>query len=331
MYIKRYGIIETLAPLHVGASAGEETGNLNLIFRDQFTQTGIIPGSSARGRFRADMRQQRQWWLEDELKNQGIEIPNAAVQTFEINIGGKKKSIARLGWLEMEAQKLGLEVPRTIDDNYWYGHEVVAGQTDGGTTEALVKFEYASLVWLPVFCPGQPVVWVTCPWLLKRYQQIAKSIDPKIPDKLPLPYTAPAGLGRQIEGQETRTLFFNLGFIELEHPADLSAWIPEGITLNPKYLVVVDDNDMAMIHDMALYRQSRVKLLDDMKKVDTEKGAFFNVEALPEGSVMVFPVAMKERGWQPFGAEELVSELYFGGLESIGFGHCRVTLSLEGK
>jgi CRISPR-associated protein Cmr4 len=80
---------------------------------------------------------------------------------------------------------------------------------------------------------------------------------------------------------------------------------------------------------MALYRQSRVKLLDDMKKVDTEKGAFFNVEALPEGSVMVFPVAMKERGWKPFGAEELVSELYFGGLESIGFGHCRVTLSLE--
>ena len=29
MYHKAYGIIETLAPLHVGASAGEETGNLN--------------------------------------------------------------------------------------------------------------------------------------------------------------------------------------------------------------------------------------------------------------------------------------------------------------
>jgi CRISPR-associated protein Cmr4 len=280
MYIKRYGIIETLAPLHVGASAGEETGNLNLIFRDQFTQTGIIPGSSVRGRFRADMR-------------------------------GQKKD----------------------EEQHWYGHEVIPGQTDGGTTEALVKFEYASLVWLPVFCPGQPVVWVTCPWLLKRYQQIAKSIDPKVPKDLkdlPLPYTAPAGLGRQIEGQETRTLFFNLGFIELEHTADLAAWIPEGVTLNPKYLVVVDDNDMAMIHDMALYRQSRVKLLDDMKKVDTEKGAFFNVEALPEGSVMVFPVAMKQSGWQPFG-EKSTEELYFGGLESIGFGHCRVTLSLEGK
>ncbi|MEY3869027.1 MAG: hypothetical protein RLZZ338_2918, partial [Cyanobacteriota bacterium] len=37
MYHKAYGIIETLAPLHVGATAGEETGNLNLIFRDQFT------------------------------------------------------------------------------------------------------------------------------------------------------------------------------------------------------------------------------------------------------------------------------------------------------
>ena len=50
MYKKAYGIIETLAPLHVGATAGEESGNLNLIFRDQFTQTGIIPGSSIRGR-----------------------------------------------------------------------------------------------------------------------------------------------------------------------------------------------------------------------------------------------------------------------------------------
>jgi CRISPR-associated protein Cmr4 len=278
MYHKAFGIIETLAPLHVGASAGEESGNLNLIFRDQFTQTGIVPGSSIRGRFRADMR---------------------------TNAKGT--------------------------ENNWYGHEAIDGQKDGGTTEALVKFEYASLVWLPVFCPGQPVVWVTCPWLLKRYQQIAKSIDTKIPKDLPKPYTAPAKLGRQIEGQATRTLFFNLGFIELEHTADLAAWVPEGVTLNPKYLVVVDDNDMAMIHDMALYRQSRVKLLDDMKKVDTDKGAFFNVEALPEGSVMVFPVAMKEPGWQPFGPQELVSELYFGGLESIGFGHCRVTLSLEGK
>jgi CRISPR-associated protein Cmr4 len=52
MYQKAYGIIETLTPLHIGATAGEESGNLNLIFRDQFTQTGIIPGSLMRGRFR---------------------------------------------------------------------------------------------------------------------------------------------------------------------------------------------------------------------------------------------------------------------------------------
>ena len=141
MYLKAYGIIETLAPLHVGASAGEETGNLNLIFRDQFTQTGIIPGSSMRGRFRADMRTN-----EDNLVNK------------------------------------------------WYGHHVVEGLKDGGTTEALVKFEYASLVWLPVFCPGQPVVWISCPRLLKRYRQIAG-----ISANVPKPYTAPKTLqGRQV-------------------------------------------------------------------------------------------------------------------------------------
>lgn len=270
MYNRAFGIIETLAPLHVGASAGEETGNLNLIFRDQFTQTGIIPGSSIRGRFRADMR-----LAEDNSEHR------------------------------------------------WYGHHVIEGERDGGTTEALVKFEYASIVWLPVFCPGQPIVWITCPWLLKRYQQIADIREP-----LPKPYTAPRTLqGRQV-GTNRKVLFFNLGFLEIEHEADLTPWIPIGATLKPDSLVVVGDNDMSMLHDMALYRQSRVKLLDDMKKVDTDRGAFFNVEALPEASILVFPIALKQPGWQPFG-EAAAQELYFGGLESIGFGRCRVTLAGE--
>lgn len=264
MYQKAYGIIETLAPLHVGASAGEETGNLNLIFRDQFTQTGIIPGSSIRGRFRADMRSHE---------------------------------------------------PGT--ERIWYGHEAVLGEEDS-TTEASVKFEYASLVWLPVFCPGQPIVWVTCPWLLKRYKQIT-GISTTLPD----PYTAPEALkGRQVDTNR-KVLFFNLGFIEIEHKTDLSAWIPTGSNLNPDNLVVVDNNDIAMLHDMALYRQSRVKLADNEKKV--EGGAFFNVEALPEGSILIFPIALKETGWQPFG-KKASDELYFGGLESIGFGRCQVTL-----
>ena len=277
MYKKAYGIIETLAPLHVGATAGEESGNLNLIFRDQFTQTGIIPGSSIRGRFRADMRQ---WELGQE--------------------------------------------------QHWYGHEAEDGKPDGGTTEAIVKFEYASLVWFPVFCPGQPVVWVSCPRLLKRYKRIA-GITAKDPD----PYTASPGLqGRQSEGRG-QILFFNLGFLEIEHTDDLSDWIPTEMDLDVKKLVVVHDNDIAMLHDMALYRQSRVKLLDKMKKVDTDKGAFFNTEALPEGSILVFPIALKEKGWKPFGEKpesgEIISEseLYFGGLESIGFGRCRVVLQGE--
>lgn len=278
MYKKAYGIIETLAPVHVGASAGEETGNLNLIFRDQFTQTGIIPGSSIRGRFRADMRQK-------EIE-QGL-----------------------------------AECPETAN---WYGHHVIAGQRDGGTTEAQVKFEYASLVWLPVFCPGQPIVWVTCPWLLRRYQQIVG-----VKAELPKPYTAPKGLqGRQVDGTNGKVLFFNLGFLKIEHEADLSMWIPSGIDINSNNLVVVDDNDIAMLHDMALFRQSRVKLLDDMKKVDTKTGAFFNVEALPEGSILVFPIALKNPNWKPFNGSD-TDELYFGGLESIGFGRCRVTVKGE--
>lgn len=289
-YNRALGIIETLAPLHIGATAGEETGNLNLIFRDQFTQTGIIPGSSIRGRFRADMRS----------KADGEE---------ENWYGRDARSRAEA---ETEAP-----VPETV-------------RFDGGTTEALVKFEYASLLWIPVFCPGQPVVWVTCPRLLKRYKSIAKDLVPSLPEDLPAPYSYARGLQARPMDGGGKILFFNLGFLELEQEADLASWLPPNTELAndtdlKKQLVVVSDKDIAMIHDMALYRQSRVKLLDDMKKVDTKTGAFFNTEALPEGSLLVFPIALKEKGWKPF--ETTTDELYFGGLESIGFGRCRVTLT----
>lgn len=277
MYKKAYGIIETLAPLHVGATAGEESGNLNLIFRDQFTQTGILPGSSIRGRFRSEMRRDN----------------------------------------ETEA-------------NYWYGSPAETGESDA-TTESIVKFEYASLLWLPVFCPGQPIVWVSSPKLLKRYQRIAGDViklkdgsllkTAKVPDK----YLGSSTV-KTLNVDGKKKLFFNFGFLELtKGTTDLSAWFPGGDELPA---VVVADDEIGMIHDMALYRQSRVRLKDDEKRVD---GGFFNTEALPEGTIMVFPIAIrntasKSKSWHPFGNGHTTSEIYLGGLESIGFGNCEITL-----
>lgn len=286
MYKKAYGIIETLAPLHVGATAGEESGNLNLIFRDQFTQTGIIPGSSIRGRLRSDMR---------------------------------------FLYTEEEA-------------GYWYGNPSESRNTNSNA-ESLIKLEHASIVWLPVFCPGQPIVWVSCPRLLMRYQRIAgdfvKVGDKLLKDvkKIPEPYTASKGLkARESKNQKNKgkkTLFFNLGFLTLEHEEDLSCWFP----LEKKIpAVIVKDTDMGMIHDMALYRQSRVALKKDEKVVDN----FFNTEALPEGTILAFPIAIKktdkegkplEKKWNPFPKDANTSEdIYLGGLESIGFGHCSLIL-----
>lgn len=260
MYQKAYGIIETLAPLHVGATAGEESGNLNLIFRDQFTQTGIIPGSSLRGRFRSEMR---------------------------------------LGHGEDAA-------------NQWYGND-----SDSATSESMVKFEYASIVWLPVFCPGQPVVWVSCPSLLRRYQRIAG-----ITGTIPQPYTGSRTI-EALEVERKKMLFFNFGFLEVKPTTNLTSWFPLGEELPA---VVVDDDEMAMIHDMALYRQSRVRLEENEKIVKT--GAFFNTEALPEGTILVFAIALRNppqgTTWQPFANN--TQEMYLGGLESIGFGHCNLIL-----
>jgi CRISPR-associated protein Cmr4 len=270
MYQKAYGIIETLAPLHVGASAGEETGNLNLIFRDQFTQTGIIPGSSIRGRFRADMRQE-----EGNVEN-------------------------------------------------WYGKDAKQGQPDS-TSEGIVKFEYASILWFPVYCPNQPVVRVSCPALLKRYQKLtgkpARSFEPY------------SYYGKT----SSKTLFFNLGFLPLgNEDKTLAEYMPENVTDAKTYLLlVVEDTDISMIHDMALYRQSRVALDEKQKKA--KGGAFFNVEALPEGTVMIFPIALRKTfedrpvNWEEFLKETGMNkpkELYFGGLESVGFGRTEITIKL---
>jgi CRISPR-associated protein Cmr4 len=90
--------------------------------------------------------------------------------------------------------------------------------------------------------------------------------------------------------------------------------------------VVVDDDEIAAVHDMALYRQSRVAL--DPKQKVVAKGAFFNVEALPEGTVLVFPVGVKSTNqWAPFDKNKMSGDLYLGGLESVGFGHCRLDLA----
>lgn len=311
MYKKAYGVIETLAPLHVGATAGEESGNLNLIFRDQFAQTGIIPGSSIRGRLRSEMRLVRQKYLEQELDEKGTKI--TANTKFEIpNAQGKAESVTKPEWLQKKANELGIPTPHEKDENLWYGHEAVAGEANS-TTESLVKFEYASILWLPVFCPGQPIVWVTCPRFLKRYKRLAG-------DAVKTDWTTIQVYSGSKKLDQNK-LFFNFGFLTIDYPQqDLTEWFPDG---KERPAVVVGDDEIAMIHDMALYRQTRIAMEKDQKVVKD----FFGVEALPEETILIFPIAHradeKGRTWNPFTGKV---DIYLGGLESIGFGHCELTL-----
>jgi CRISPR-associated protein Cmr4 len=289
MYHQAYGIIETLAPLHVGAAAGEEVGNINLIFRDQFTRTGIIPGSSIRGRLRAEMWHNHQ---------------------------GDEKYVAT--W---------------YGNDTTYNNDVADSTSSNRTTESLVKFEYASIVWLPVFCPGQPIVWVSCPHLLKRYIRIAR-LNISSPEK----YTH----SKELKPLPNGKLFFNFGFlsVSLDDSYNWSSLFPSGKNLP---VVIVGDDEISMIHDMALYRQSRVALEKDQKR--NLNKAFFEVEALPEGTILAFPIGLKKHNsgeqWQPFSVKQTegdnkmtnetrtnktTSDIYLGGLESVGFGHCQVNL-----
>jgi CRISPR-associated protein Cmr4 len=312
MYKKAYGVIETLAPLHVGATAGEESGNLNLIFRDQFTQTGIIPGSSIRGRLRSDMRSSRQQCLEKAITNKGETIPIISNSDLE-----SEKPITKLKLLEEKAKDLEISTPSDKDENLWYGHEAVSGESNK-TTESLVKFEYASILWLPVFCPGQPIVWVSCPRLLKRYKRIAGD---SVKSEIPTIYSGSRELEKNKHELKKNKLFFNFGFLTIDCPnQNLTEWFPDG---KERPAVVVGDDEIAMIHDMALYRQTRIAMEKGQKVVQN----FFGVEALPEETILVFPIAHRkdEKGqsWNPFIGK---TDIYLGGLESIGFGHCELTL-----
>ena len=304
---KAYGVIETVAPLHVGATAGEETGNLNLIFRDQFTQTGVIPGSSIRGRLRSEMRLERQKYLKAELDKRKASIPDPEINKDD------DEAPTLLQLMEKKAKELGIIIPHDKNENLWYGHEAVRGEPDS-TSESLIKFEYASILWLPVFCPGQPIVWVTCPRLLKRYQRISGKT---LPNGELLPYTSSNTLDRD-------KLFFNFGFVTIDHPKqDLSTLFPDG---KNRPAVVVGDDEIAMIHDMALYRQSRIAMKEDQKVVKN----FFGLEALPEETFLVFPIAYKPdtdgNEWNLLQENKNTVDIYLGGLESIGFGHCELTV-----
>ncbi|MDY6785521.1 MAG: RAMP superfamily CRISPR-associated protein [Cyanobacteriota bacterium] len=332
MYQKAYGIIETLAPLHVGASAGEETGNLNLIFRDQFTLTGIIPGSSIRGRFRADMRDRdadkANQWYGKEAKDAKKDA-NSDGATSKTETGSTSEASS--------------PNPEPSPDTVAEGEQTATQGTNNnskntkaeeGTTEGVVKFEYASILWLPVYCPNQPIVRVSCPSLLKRYQKIANLPPHRFE---PYSYHDPKNAEKpkqKAEKPKRDRLFFNLGFLPLKTEEEkLKDYLPSEIDDAEDYLLlVVKDKEMAMIHDMALYRQSRVALKDDEKIVAGT--SFFNVEALPEKTVLVFPIALKEtqskpNPWSEFAKDskmEQCKELYFGGLESVGFGRTQVTL-----
>lgn len=318
MYKKAYGIIETLAPLHVGATAGEESGNLNLIFRDQFTQTGIIPGSSIRGRMRSEMREIRIAWLEENWSNQ--QSPSSEKGNPELmysiernNHSNPQKFPSYVDWLEKEVN-CASSCPDNFNEQHWYGHEAVTGETNS-TTESLVKFEYASILWLPVFCPGQPIVWVTCPRWLKRYKRLAG-------DAVKADWSD-VNVYSGSQKLDCNKLFFNFGFLTIDQPKqNLTVWFPDQIE---RPAVVVGDDEIAMIHDMALYRQTRIAMEQDEKRV--ADGKFFNVEALPEETILVFPIAHRpdEKGqtWKPFTGK---ADIYLGGLESIGFGHCELTL-----
>ena len=158
-----------------------------------------------------------------------------------------------------------------------------ASNSEPVTSEGIVKFEYASLLWLPVFCPNQPVVRVSCPALLNRYRKIRNWPSYKFK-----PYSYWGKLSN------IKFLFFNLGFVKLGEPDKaLENYLPVQGDENEQHpLLVVKDTEIGMIHDMALYRQSRVSL-DPEQKIAKGK-AFFNVEALPEGSILSFPIALRK-------------------------------------
>ncbi len=174
-----------------------------------------------------------------------------------------------------------------------------------------------ALLWFPVPSLSHGVVWVTSPFLLRRWLRFVGQTQVELPS----PGAFSGGNG---ESLYLRDAVFQTTDL---HPwENWHSFVPTGSreTETIQRTFILSDRDCTVLVQSSLWRQVKVKL-DDTKTVE---GGFRYEEAIPPETVMYFPwgstVAANGKG---SGAVQTLEQLLsgdsawqFGGQESLGRG-----------
>lgn len=132
----------------------------------------------------------------------------------------------------------------------------------------------ASLLWIPVPSLSHGVIWVSCPLLLQRWGRLKGLQD------CPAPYSTNLGNNKPVYLKDAI-----LKAADLQSRQEWESFIPQASRETIKRVLVLPDQHCAVLIQMSLWRQVKVRL-DENKTV---KDGFRYEEAIPPDALMYFP------------------------------------------
>lgn len=143
----------------------------------------------------------------------------------------------------------------------------------------------AFILWFPVPSLSHGVVWITSPFLLRRWLRLVNA-NLKDDQKLTTPSVGSFSRGNQ-KNLYLKDAIFDKKNLQEWKKDNWKKYIPGGNeeTETISNVLVISDEDCQVLIQSSLWRQVKIKL-DDQKSVD---GGFRYEEAIPPETVMFFP------------------------------------------
>jgi CRISPR-associated protein Cmr4 len=155
--------------------------------------------------------------------------------------------------------------------------EDVTGGRDENLTQGVLWIGDASILWFPVPSLSHGVVWVTSPFLLRRWLRLTNS-NLGIPE-----------VGSFSDGNSNNLYLKDAIFQrrDLQKWENWQEYLPQGNdeTNTISKALILSERDSQVLVQSSLWRQVKIKL-DDKKNVD---GGFRYEEAIPPETLMYFP------------------------------------------
>lgn len=212
----------------------------------------------------------------------------------------------------------------TLDD-------VTEGKDDN-LTQGLLWVGDASILLFPVPSLSHGVVWVTSPFLLRRWLRLTN------PNNLPFPNQDFIGKFSQSNSKNLYLKDAIFKSSELKNWSDWQKYIPTGNneTKTISKVLVLSDEDCQILIQSSLWRQVKIKL-DKDKQVD---GGFRYEEGIPPETLMFLPwgittIANEKKDEAIASFQKILTDhnndWQFGGQESLGRGFVEIWTNFKVK